>query len=74
LNEDDWTEKEIDIVRRLFPDLLHVVRTLWAKHEPQWSGNCRSCLRRWPCASAQAIHRELKDPDHEFARLHAAAN
>jgi hypothetical protein len=73
LKEDDWSAAEIDSVRRLFPDLLQVIRTLWHKHEPTWNGRCRCCLRPWPCATAQAIHHELKDPGREFARLYASS-
>lgn len=68
LQESDWLAGEIESVRRLLPDLLQVIRTLWAQHGLSCGGTCRCCFRPWPCASAQAIHDELKHPDREFSR------
>ncbi|GAA1988968.1 hypothetical protein [Amycolatopsis minnesotensis] len=68
--KDVWSEDDHESLRQLIPDLLQVIRAVWHRHEPNWTGTCRFCLREWPCATARLIHREVIDPENYFIRIH----
>ncbi|WP_020671558.1 hypothetical protein [Amycolatopsis nigrescens] len=64
-----WGEADARSARRLIPDLVDVIRAVLMDHHENRYGLCRCCLRAWPCASVQTVHRMLKDPEREFRRL-----
>ncbi|MGH4010205.1 MAG: hypothetical protein ACRDTH_18955 [Pseudonocardiaceae bacterium] len=66
---DEWSDDDIDSVRRLIPDLLVTVRGLLIEHEVTPSGNCRTCPSAWPCRVVTTIHALVKDPDREFVAI-----
>jgi hypothetical protein len=65
-----WSEEE---TRRLIIDLVTVVRAIVVLHEKAESNSCRTCGAQWPCQAFQAVHRLLKDPNREFARIRERA-
>ena len=71
---DEWSDEEMDSLRRLIPDLLVAIRGLLVAHEMTPSGNCRTCLSPWPCPVVTTLHALIKDPDREFAAILRRAN
>lgn len=65
----EWSEEDTKTARRLIPDLVAVIRGLVVLHEKGPSASCRTCGALWPCQAFQALHRLVKDPDRELARL-----
>jgi hypothetical protein len=65
----EWSQEDIDTVRRLIPDLVVVIRGLLIEHQMTPSGKCRICSSGWPCPVVTTIHALVKDPDREFVAL-----
>jgi hypothetical protein len=72
-NTDEWSDEDIDSIRRLIPDLLVMIRLL-VEHEATPGGNCRTCPSAWPCPVVTTIHALVKDPDREFTAIIRRAN
>jgi hypothetical protein len=66
---DDWTAAEQDSAHRLIADLVVVIRGMLAGHTENTRGTCTKCSTGWPCDVVSTIHRLVKDPDNEFARI-----
>lgn len=64
-----WDAHDRATARRLIPDLVDVVRAALAVHESGRHGRCRGCQRAWPCATVQAIHSTLRNPERAFVAL-----
>lgn len=66
---DEWSDEEMDSLRRLIPDLLVAIRGLLIEHKVTPSGTCRTCLSRWPCSVVTTLHALVKDPEREFTAI-----
>jgi hypothetical protein len=71
---DEWSEEDMDSIRRLIPDLLVTIRGLLIEHEMTPRGTCRTCPSRWPCPVVTTVHALVKDPDREFTAILRRAN
>lgn len=71
---DEWSDEDIESVRRLIPDLLVTIRGLLVEHEVTSSGNCRTCPSVWPCPVVRTIHALVKDPDRAFVAILSRAH
>jgi hypothetical protein len=71
---DEWSDEDVESVRRLIPDLLLTIRGLLVEHKVTPGGNCRTCPSAWPCPVMTTIHALVKDPDREFAAILRRAN
>ncbi len=70
-NEEEWTEEDIDLARKLIPDLVLVIRGLLYDHQVRPDGNCRICASSvWPCPVVTLIHGRIKDPHHQYVALY----
>lgn len=68
--DEQWHDRETERARGLLRDLVQVVRSVLAGHEPDSHGGCRLCRsRHWPCATVETIDRVLRDPRREFVRI-----
>ncbi len=66
---DEWSDEEMDSLRRLIPDLLVAIRGLLIEHKVTASGTCQTCPSPWPCPVVATLHALVKDPDREFAAI-----
>jgi hypothetical protein len=73
MNDVSWGEEDEASARTLLCDLVTVVRTVAGLHAENDYGRCKFCLKAWPCPSIDSIHRSMRNPDAELARLHASA-
>jgi len=65
----EWCWDDIDVARKLIPDLVVVIRGLLVEHEAAPSGECRVCSSAWPCPVVTTIHALVKDPDRQYVAL-----
>lgn len=66
---EDWTHEDIEVARRLIPDLTGVITGLLADHQGTTVGDCRACQAAWPCSVVTKIHEQVKDPNREFVAI-----
>lgn len=71
---DEWSRQDVDAARELIPDLLVVIRGLWAEHQVTPGGDCRTCRSVWPCPVVTTIHALVKDPNRAFVAILRRAN
>ena len=69
LKYEEWKQDDIDIARKLIPDLVLVLRGLLFDHQIRPSGDCRTCASAWPCPVVTLMHSLLKDPNNQFVAL-----
>ena len=70
----EWSWEDIDVVRKLIPDLVVVIRGLLIEHQMTPSGECRVCTSAWPCPVVTTIHALVKDPSREYVAIVRRAN
>ncbi len=66
---EEWSDEDMDSIRRLIPDLVVAIRGLLIEHKVTPHGNCRTCPSAWPCPVVTTLHAMVKDPDREFAAI-----
>ena len=65
----EWSELDLDTVRKVITDLATVVRGMVAAHREQESGTCVSCGLVCPCPTVATIYGLVTDPERQFAAL-----
>ncbi len=66
---ESWKPEDVEVARKLIPDLVTVIRGLLFEHRATPSSTCPICGSTWPCPVVTTIHTLVKDPDHEFVAL-----
>lgn len=67
--DDEWSAGDMATVRKLFGDLILVIRSLLIEHRTRSGGDCRICTSQWPCPVVTTIHAIVKDPQRQFVVL-----
>lgn len=66
---DHWNPQDLDLLRKVIPDLTIVIRGLVVQHESDDAGKCKTCNSPWPCAVTETIHELMRNPDRSFDRI-----
>lgn len=69
-----WNDIETESARALIGDLITVIRGVTALHNTPDGDRCRTCDALWPCLVIETIHRLVKAPETEFARIRDRLN